>query len=123
MERRRRSIPLNCVDKCLLALDGIDERMLLHAILDLEGEVDHAKLNQAIVSAQRAHPVMRTTLRGTYFRLFRQIQEDLAEGPLSFQDLTKLQDANYERHLFEWMNRPMDLGRGATPEGSPPEEE
>jgi NRPS condensation-like uncharacterized protein len=104
-----RSIPLNCVDKCLLALDGIDERMLLYVILDLEGEVDHARLNQAIVSAQQAHPVMRTTLRGTYFSPFRQIQEDLPEGPLCLQDLTKLQGANYESLLFQWMNQPMDV--------------
>ena len=109
MKRRRRSIPLNCVDKCLSALDGINEHMLLHAILDLQGEVDHVRLNQAILCAQEAHPVMRTTLRSKYLRLSRQVHEDLAEGPLSIQDLTKLQDADYERHLFEWMNRPMDL--------------
>jgi NRPS condensation-like uncharacterized protein len=109
VKRRRRSIPLNCVDKCLSALDGIDERMLLHAILDLQGEVDHARLNQAILSAQEAHPVMRTTLRSKYFRLSRQIQEDLEEGALSIQDLTNLQDANYEGRLFEWMNRLMDV--------------
>lgn len=109
----RNVLPFNCVDKCLLALDGIDERMLLHAIVDLQGEVDHARLNQAILSAQQAHPVMRTTVRTKCFRLLRQIQEGLAEGPLSLQDVTKLQNADYERCLFEWMNRPMDLGREA----------
>ena len=112
MKRPGRSIPLNCVDKCLLALDGINEPMLIHSILNLEGEIDHARLNQAILSAQEAHPIMRTILRSKHLRPFRQIQEDFGEGVLSVQDLAELQDANYERCLSEWMNRPLDIKRG-----------
>jgi NRPS condensation-like uncharacterized protein len=32
-------------------------------------------------------------------------------GVLTVQDLTKVQDVKYEDYLFEWMNRPMDLGK------------
>ena len=112
MKRPGRSIPLNCVDKCELALDDINEPALIHAILSLEGEIDPARLNQAIRAAQKAHPIMRTILRSKNFRLFREIQEDFGEGVLTVQDLAKLQDANYERYLFEWMSRRVDVRKG-----------
>jgi len=102
-------IPLNCVDKCLLALDSINEPMLIHTILDLQGEIDHARLNQAIFSAQRAYPVMRTILRSRHFRPVREIQEDLGEGVLSIADRAKLEDTNHESYLFSWMNQPLNI--------------
>jgi hypothetical protein len=76
MKDSGKSIPLNCVDKCLLALDGINEPMTTYAILDIEGEIDHVRLSHAISSAQKAHPRMRTILRRKHFRLFREVQED-----------------------------------------------
>ena len=100
---------MNCVDKCLLALDGINEPVTTYAILDLEGEVDQARLNQAILSAQKAHPRMRTILRRKHFRLFREVQEELGEGVLSVQDLASLHDANYERCLSEFLNQRIDV--------------
>jgi NRPS condensation-like uncharacterized protein len=103
------SIPLNCVDKCLLALDSINEPMLIHVILNLEGEIDHVRLNQAIFSAQQAHPVMRTILRSRYFRCSREIQEDLGKGVLSVADQAQLQDADHESYLSSWMNQPFDI--------------
>ncbi len=103
------SIPLNCVDKCLLALDGINEPMLIHVILNLEGEIDHTRLNQAIFSAQQAHPVMRTILRSRNFRLFREIQEDLGKGVLSAPDQAQLPDMNQESYLSSWMNQPLHI--------------
>ena len=112
VKRRGASIPLNCVDKCELALDDINEPALIHAILNLEGEIDHVRLNQAILSAQEAHPIMRTILRSKYFRSFREIQEVLGKGVLTVQDLAELQDADYETHLSEWMNQPMDIKKG-----------
>ena len=54
------AVPLNCVDKCELALDDIDEPALIHAIITLEGEVDDVRLARAIRTAQQAHPVMRS---------------------------------------------------------------
>jgi len=106
------SIPLNCVDKSLLALDSINEPMLFHIILSLEGGVDHVRLNKAIFSAQEAYPVMRTILRSRHFRAFRQIQEDLREGVLSVSDQAQLQDTNYESYLSQWMNQPLDIKSG-----------
>jgi len=109
LKRTVKSIPLNCVDKCLLALDGINEPVTTYAILDLEGDVDHVRLNQAIMSAQKAHPRMRTILRRKRFRLYREVQEDLGDGVLSVQDLSDLQDASYERCLFEFLNQRIDV--------------
>ena len=103
------SIPLNCVDKCLLALDNANEPMLIHIILSLEGEIEHVRLNQAIFSTQQAHPVMRTILRSRNFRLCRQIQEDLGKGVLSVPDQAQLQDTSYESYLSSWMNQPLDI--------------
>jgi NRPS condensation-like uncharacterized protein len=103
------SIPLNCVEKCLLVLDGINEPMLIHVILNLEGEIDHFRLNQAIFSAQQAHPVMRTILRSRNFRLFREIQEDLGKGVLSITDQAQPQDTNHESYLSSWMNQPLNI--------------
>jgi len=100
---------LNCVDKCLLALDSINEPMLIHVILNLEGEIEHVRLNQAIFSAQQAHPVMRTILRSKHFRLYREIQEDLEKGVLSIPDQAQLQDLNYEGYLSYWMNQPLNI--------------
>jgi len=108
-ENALNSIPLNCVDKCLLALDSINEPMLIHVILSLEGEINHLKLNQAIFSAQQAYPVMRTILRSRNFRLFRQIKEDLGKGVLSIADQTQLQDTNHESYLSSRMNQPLNI--------------
>jgi NRPS condensation-like uncharacterized protein len=106
------SIPLNCVDKCELALDDINEPALIHAILSLEGELDHIRLSQAIRAAQKAHPIMRTILRSKNFRPFREIQEDFEEGVLTVQDIAELQDTKYERYLSEWMSQRMDVRKG-----------
>jgi NRPS condensation-like uncharacterized protein len=83
--------------------------MLIHVILNLEGEIDHVRLNQAVFSAQQAYPVMRTILRSRNFRLFREIQEDFGKGVLSIADQAQLQDANYESYLCSWMNQPLDI--------------
>ena len=109
MKRQSRSIPLNCVDKCLLALDGIKETMLIHVILNLEGKVDPEGLNQAIQCAQRAFPIMRTVLKGKYFRVSREVHEEISEGVLSVQDLSETKDVSYERCLFDWMNQPLNI--------------
>jgi NRPS condensation-like uncharacterized protein len=83
--------------------------MLIHVLLNLEGEIDHVRLNQAIFSAQQAHPVMRTILRSRHFRLFREIQEDLGKGVLSIAGQAQLQDANHESYLYSRMNQPLNI--------------
>jgi len=103
------SIPLNCVDKCLLTLDSVNESMLIHVVMNLEGEIGHLKLNQAILSAQKAHPVMRTILRSRNFRLFREIQEDLGKGVLSVPDQAQLRDTDHESYVSSWMNQPLNI--------------
>jgi NRPS condensation-like uncharacterized protein len=112
MKRQSRSIPLNCVDKCLLGLDGINEPMLIHVILNLEGKIDPERLNQAVKSAQRAFPIMRTILKRRYFRVSREVQEEIKGGVLSVQDLSETKDASYERCLFDWMNQPLNIWKG-----------
>jgi len=109
MESSLGSIPLNCVDKCLLALDNANEPMLIHVILNLEGEIEHVRLNQAIFSAQQAYPVMRAILRSRNSRPFREIQEDLGKGVLSIADQAQLQDTDYESYLSSWMNQPLNI--------------
>ncbi|MGA2670268.1 MAG: condensation domain-containing protein [Dehalococcoidia bacterium] len=83
--------------------------MLIHVLLNLEGEIDHVRLNQAIFSAQQAHPVMRTILHSSYFKLSREIQEDLGKGVLSIPDKTQLQDTDHENYLSSWMNQPFNI--------------
>lgn len=103
------SVPLNCVDKCLLALHSINEPMLIHVIMNLDGDIDAVKLDQAISSAQEAHPVMRTILRARKGKLFREIQEDLGKGVLRVADQAQFWDAGHDHYLFSWMNQPLDI--------------
>jgi len=109
MESSLGSIPLNCVDKCLLALDSINEPMLIHVILSLEGEIKHLRLEQAIFSAQQAYPVMRTILRSRHFRPSREIQGDLGKRVLSIADQAQLQGTNYKSYLSSRMNQPFNI--------------
>ena len=102
-------LPLNCMDRMVLAYHEVNEPFWIHAFLDLEGEVDPSRLNQAIMSAQMAHPVMRTVLHGKYLRITREIQDDLGEGVLTYINMADQHDGDYERCLFEWMNKPLDL--------------
>ena len=105
------SIPLNCVDKCLLALHDINEPMLIHVILSLEGEVDRSRLSEAMSRAQQAHPVMRTLLRSRNLRPCREIQEELDKEILTVEDRTWPRASDYEDYLSSWMNQPLDLKR------------
>ncbi|MCX5991045.1 MAG: condensation domain-containing protein [Chloroflexi bacterium] len=109
MKASRRLIPLNCMDRTVLAFQEVNEPFIIHAFLYLEGEIDPSRLNQAIVSAQMAHPVMRTVLRGKYLRIDREVQDDLGNSVLTVQSLAQIPDSDYDRCLFEWMNKPLDL--------------
>jgi NRPS condensation-like uncharacterized protein len=104
-------VPLNCVDRCLLALDGIGEHMLLHAILDIEGEIDPSRLEEAIGAGMKAHPVMATVLKSGLFGPRREIRQVSTNGVLTVTDLQGLASEEQERRLFDWMNQPMDLRR------------
>ncbi|MHC1578765.1 MAG: condensation domain-containing protein [Dehalococcoidia bacterium] len=104
-----RSIPLNCVDKSLLALDSANEPMLFRLILNLGGEIDSGRLSQAILSAQQAHPVMRTILHSRNWRLSREIQEDSQKAVLSVAGQAELQNTSYDDYLSSWMNQPLNI--------------
>jgi NRPS condensation-like uncharacterized protein len=102
------SVPLNCVDECLLALDSINEPMLFWIVVDLQGEIDQARLKEAVASARQAHPVMKTIVRTRNFRLSREIREDSEKEVLSFADQTQLGNGDAESYLSSWMNQPLN---------------
>ncbi len=102
-------IPLNCVDKCLLALDGIDEPVTTYAILDLEGEVDPVRLNQAIRHAQMIHPRMRTLLRRKGLRAFREVQEEIEPDALITKDLTQAGSPTYNECFAQILSQRIDV--------------
>lgn len=109
MKAPHRSIPLNCMDRAVLAFHEINEPFIIHALLELEGGVDPSRLNQAIMSAQMDHPVMRTILRGKYLKIDREVQDDLGNSVLTVQSLAQTPDSDHDGCLFEWMNKPLDL--------------
>jgi NRPS condensation-like uncharacterized protein len=110
-EGSARSISLNCVDKSLLALDSINEPMVFRLILNFRGEIDGGRLNQAILSAQQAHPVMRAILDSRSCRLSRKVREDSEKGVLSVADQAELENTAYENYLASWINQPLNIKR------------
>jgi NRPS condensation-like uncharacterized protein len=93
-----------------VALDSIDEPMLIHAIVLLDGDVDPAKLTKAILSAQEAHPVMKTIVRTRLFRTYRQVC-DTQEEVLTVHDLPDADETEREDCINEWLNRRLDPTR------------
>jgi NRPS condensation-like uncharacterized protein len=110
-EKSVTSVPLNCVDACLLALDSINEPMLFWVVVDLEGEIDPTRLKEAVASAQQAHPVMKTIVRTRNLRLCREMQEDSEKEVLTFADQTQLGNGDAESYLSSWMNQPLNPGK------------
>ena len=119
MKKRNGIIPMNCVDRALLAYENTNQVMIIHMILSIEGDIDADRLNQALISVLHLHPTMRTIMRSRHFRHFRQIQEDFKGKILEVSDLVDLQSVKdlsnveintvYERCLSEWINRPLDI--------------
>lgn len=109
MQQSGQRIPLNCVDKCLLALDGIRERMVPHIFLHLEGDVDVERLRRSILSFLEAHPIMRSVLRTRPFRVYREVRNDLADNVLVVRDMTGRPDPEYDEFIDRWVNTPLDL--------------
>jgi NRPS condensation-like uncharacterized protein len=108
MKSSTRVVPLNCVDKCLLALDSINEPMIFHIIVTLQGMIDPARLDQAISTAQDIHPVMKTMLHVKSMRCVREVKEGFEGGVLTTIDAS-VPDTSYENYLSTWMNRRFDL--------------
>jgi len=68
---------MNCMDMTWLALDSINERIVFHAILAIDGEVNPAKLNDALLATVRRHPALRTVLRRKLLRYYREYRDNI----------------------------------------------
>ena len=118
MSPQDRSVPLNSVDKALLALDTPNERIVFHFLVTILGEVDPAKLSHAISLAVRAHPTMSSILRIKPFRSFREEVSGFDGEILTVRDTVGPQEGNgsapadsnadHEEALLHWINRPMN---------------
>jgi NRPS condensation-like uncharacterized protein len=104
-------MPLNCADKCALALDSVNEPMLLHAMLKVRGRIDAARLAGAIQAAQEAHPVMKTLLRRKRLRTYREVCDEATQGVLTVRRFGGGAGADCERFMRQWMNEPLDMTR------------
>jgi NRPS condensation-like uncharacterized protein len=119
MKDKKTVLPMNCFDETWLCTDSRIERNCYHVILHIEGEIDPAKLNQAFLSAINRHPALRTILRRRVLRHYREVQDDLDGQVLNVTDLTSSgdagglvseeMDAQYDKRLSEWINRPFNL--------------
>jgi NRPS condensation-like uncharacterized protein len=109
MTRQSNTVSMNCMDMTWLALDSINERIIFHAILVVEGEVDASRLNDAILATVRRHPALRTVLRRRLLRHYREYRDDLASQLLEIHDMTGAGgEAEHKQHITEWVNRPLD---------------
>jgi len=119
MARSERTIiPLNCVDKSLLALDCEKARMVFHGIFAVEGDVDLSRLSQAVTCALRCRVGMRTVVRRRRFGHCRQICEISDRQALDLVEVQSVRgwsdaqaDAECETRLCEWINRPLNMGQ------------
>ncbi len=109
MARRSDTVSMNCMDMTWLALDSINERIVFHAILAIEGEVDTSRLNDALLTTVRRHPALRTGLRRKLLRHYREYRDNIDRQILEVHDMTGAGgEAEHKRYLTEWANRPLD---------------
>ncbi|MDM7999806.1 MAG: condensation domain-containing protein [Dehalococcoidia bacterium] len=108
MSKQRQTVSMNCIDMTWLALDSINERIIFHAILVVEGEVDPLRLNDAIVTTVRRHPALRTVLRRKFLRHYREYRDDIGSQILETHDMTGLGESEHKRYVTDWVNRPLD---------------
>lgn len=109
MARRSDNVSMNCMDMTWLALDSINERIVFHAILVIDGDVDPAKLNNAILATVHRHPALRTVLRRKFLRHYREYRDNIDPQLLEVHDMSSSGDESvHKRHITEWVNRPLD---------------
>ncbi len=118
MLRRNGVVPMNCIDMTWLALDSVNERILFHAILVVEGSVDPAKLNDSLLTVVQRHPALRSVLRRSFLRHYREVKDDLEPQILEVHDFSKspptqggsdaVDEMQGNPFLVEWINRPLD---------------
>jgi NRPS condensation-like uncharacterized protein len=118
MARQSDTVSMNCMDMTWLALDSINERLVFHAILGIDGEVDAVRLNDAILTAVSRHPALRSVLRRKSLRHYREyrhsidpqileVREMVEAGPCQGPD-EAMNDSEHKRYLTRWINRPLD---------------
>ncbi len=117
-EESENHIPLNCVDKGLLALSGTNDYPHFHWIMKISGDIDEVSLSRAILSAFNTHPNMATKVYRHNLRTFRRTETPVVQNVLSFIDLTGQQKTNlstesglpltYEEILDTWINKSFD---------------
>jgi NRPS condensation-like uncharacterized protein len=110
----------NCADKMLFAfqVNCTGQSLKYTLILSIEGEPDVGRLIGAILSTSEAHARLMTTVRGGFFRHYRQVHDSYVGEVLEVQNLSALQEQQgstkadigtlYERCIHEWINRPLD---------------
>jgi len=115
------TIPLNCIDKGLLALHSKHELVFNHLVLTIDGGVDPVRLKSALMTVLLRHPTLRSIIHAGIFRQVREERSDYGDDILSVWDLAAPQEPVhadqsgigtwYEGRLSEWMNRPLDPGK------------
>ncbi len=114
MDNRDFLLPLNCVDTGILALICIKETPQFHWLMKIDGEIDGASLNQALLGVLKAHPNLSAKMRMRYMKPFRKIEDAAESTTLTNLDLSDQGSADgepnlrYEKALTEWLNRPFD---------------
>ena len=109
MAKQSDTVSMNCMDMTWLALDSINERIVFHAILAIDGEVDTGKLNDALLATVRRHPALRTVLRRKFLRHYREYRDNIDPQLLEVHDMSSSGgDSEHKRYLTEWVNRPLD---------------
>lgn len=89
MARQSDTVSMNCMDMTWLALDSINERIVFHAILAIEGEVDASRLNDALLTTVRRHPALRTVLRRKFLRHYREYRDNIDPQILEVCDMAE----------------------------------
>lgn len=113
MKKSITTIPLNCVDKVLLSYELAHQRLNFHGILSIEGKLDHKRLKQELLHVLQRYPTLMTVVRTRLFRYFREVEEISEASILEVHDLGNIKsETEYEKCLFEWINRPMDIKKG-----------
>jgi len=109
-------LPLNCVDTGFLALICINETPYFHWMVKLDGEIDGALLNQAVLAVLRVHPNLSARMCTRYMRPFRRIEHPAESEVLTYLDLGQSpgkegaaeSELHFEKALTEWLNKPFD---------------
>lgn len=116
-EETEKQIPLNCVDRGLLALSGTNDYPHFHWIMKISGDIDQVLLSRAILSAFNIHSNMATKIYRHNLRTYRRSETPVIQDILSFRDISRKQDAcpiepdcplTYDEILDTWINKSFD---------------